>query len=46
LGQFVIVASDLRNNGCDIWVKSELIVVDEKSTDTPKIERWKKVLNI
>ncbi len=46
MGQGIVVARDLRNNGSHFRVEPEVAVHDEKAANTTKIDRSKKVFEI
>ena len=46
MGKLVVVASNLRDDGRDVWMKLEVIVVNKKTANAPEIERRKKILDI
>jgi len=46
LGERIIMAGNLRNNGCNRWVKGECFVVNEEATHSSKVQRSKEILYI
>ena len=46
MGKLVVVACNLRDDGRDIWMKLEVVVVNKKAANATEIERREKILDI